>query len=212
MRSTRRVAGALLLRRRGRVALVPRRPPRRRDRCTSASSTASTLDADERDPWLDRTVAVGADIVRIDIGWPAPGHADPAGGLRRPRPADPQYDFTRADASIVAARQRAACRCSRASRARRRGPTRRGRPASVPPGTWKPSPQALEEYGAALARRYSGFFPDPPRPGQMLPRVKAFQVWNEPNLASYLNPQWTRLARDLAADLPRACSTASTAA
>ena len=25
----------------------------------------------------------------------------------------------------------------------------------------------------------------------MLPRVKAFQVWNEPNLSKYLNPQWT---------------------
>ena len=64
-----------------------------------------------------------------------------------------------------------------------------GRP-SVTPGTWKPSPQALEDYGAALARRYSGTFPDPARPGQTLPKVKAFQVWNEPNLAKYLNPQW----------------------
>jgi len=49
---------------------------------------------------------------------------------------------------------------------------------------------ALEDYGAALARRYSGSFPDPARPGQTLPQVKAFQVWNEPNLNVYLNPQW----------------------
>ena len=68
----------------------------------------------------------------------------------------------------------------------------RGRPRDVTPGTWKPSPKALEEYGAALARRYSGRFPDPARPGQRLPRVRAFQVWNEPNLDKYLNPQWTR--------------------
>ncbi|MDP8909429.1 MAG: hypothetical protein M3N47_10025, partial [Chloroflexota bacterium] len=53
-----------------------------------------------------------------------------------------------------------------------------------------PSARALQDYGAALARRYSGRFPDPARPGQQLPKVKAFQVWNEPNLSKYLNPQW----------------------
>ena len=43
----------------------------------------------------------------------------------------------------------------------------------------------------ALARRYSGSFPDPARPGQMLPRIDAFQFWNEPNLDVYLSPQWS---------------------
>ncbi len=65
------------------------------------------------------------------------------------------------------------------------------RPQSAPPRTWQPDPLALEEYGAALARRYSGDFPDPARPGRTLPRVDAFQVWNEPNLDKYLTPQWT---------------------
>jgi hypothetical protein len=150
-----------------------------------------TADATERDPWLDRTVAVNADTVRIDIGWPAPsGQARPANFDAR-NPADPQYDFTRADASIVAARQRGLQVIASFTGA----PAwvdKAGRPPSVAPGTWKPSPKALEEYGAALARRYSGTFPDPARPGQMLPMVKAFQVWNEPNLSKYLNPQWTR--------------------
>src|SRR5262249_2276157 len=66
-----------------------------------------------------------------------------------------------------------------------------GRPAAVPQGTWRPNPQALEQYGIALGRRYSGHFPDPANPGHMLPRVAAFQVWNEPNLSAYLNPQWS---------------------
>lgn len=63
-------------------------------------------------------------------------------------------------------------------------------PASAPPYTWRPDPQAIGQYGVAIARRYSGHFPDPLHPGQMLPRVAAFQPWNEPNLAKYLTPQW----------------------
>jgi hypothetical protein len=64
------------------------------------------------------------------------------------------------------------------------------RPADAAPGSWLPDPKALEDYGAALAARYSGSFPDPAAPGASLPRVDAFQVWNEPNLDKYLTPQW----------------------
>jgi hypothetical protein len=58
------------------------------------------------------------------------------------------------------------------------------------PGSWAPSPAALEHFAVALARRYDGIFPDPLRPGHALPRVSMFQAWNEPNLARYLEPQW----------------------
>lgn len=150
-----------------------------------------TAEAIERDPWLDRTAALNADTVRIDIGWVAPrGPTRPADFDAR-NPADPRYSFTRADASIVAAAERGLQVIASFTGAPEWAETS-GRPASVTPGTWKPSPAALEEYGAALARRYSGTFPDPSRPGETLPRVKAFQVWNEPNLSKYLNPQWTR--------------------
>ncbi len=58
------------------------------------------------------------------------------------------------------------------------------------PGSWSPSPAALEAFAAALARRYDGSYPDPAAPGQPLPQVRALQAWNEPNLARYLEPQW----------------------
>lgn len=148
-----------------------------------------TTDQAERDPWLDRTVAVSADIVRIDIGWPAPNTATRPAAFDARNPADPQYDFLRADASIVAASERGLQVLASFTGAPRWAEGS-GRPANVVPGTWKPSPEALEEYGAALAQRYSGAFPDPARPGKLLPKVKAFQVWNEPNLSTYLNPQW----------------------
>ena len=189
LRSARRVAGAALCAVVAALAVVPAAAEAARP--LHIGFLDGVYSSDERDPWLDRTVAVGADVVRIDIGWPAPGGPTRPANFDARNPADPQYDFTRADASIVAARQRGLQVLASFTGAPAWADGK-GRPSSVPPGTWKPSPKALEDYGAALARRYSGFFPDPARPGQMLPKVKAFQVWNEPNLASYLNPQWTR--------------------
>jgi hypothetical protein len=63
-------------------------------------------------------------------------------------------------------------------------------PRTATPGTWEPSAAAVGAYATALATRYSGHFPDPSAPGQTLPAVWAFQVWNEPNLTDYLAPQW----------------------
>ena len=65
-----------------------------------------------------------------------------------------------------------------------------GRPGAVPPGAWRPRPGAFGAFGRALARRYDGSFPDPLRPGASLPRVGLYEAWNEPNLDTYLAPQW----------------------
>jgi hypothetical protein len=148
-----------------------------------------SADPADRDPWLERTVAVNADTVRINIGWPAPGGPTRPANFDARDPADPQYDFSRADASIVAARQRGLQVIASFTGAPAWADAK-GRPDRVTPGTWKPSPQALQDYGVALARRYGGAFPDPARPGRTLPKVRALQVWNEPNLSKYLNPQW----------------------
>lgn len=139
--------------------------------------------------WLDRSAAAGADLVRIDIGWDAPNTPTRPAGFDARNPANAAYDFTRADAAIRTASQlglRVLASFTGAP-AWAEGP---GRPADVSPGTWRPDPRALEDYGVALARRYSGRFPDPANPGHVLPRVAAFQLWNEPNLNKYLTPQW----------------------
>ena len=143
----------------------------------------------ERDPWLGRTVDSGADILRLDVGWPAPNTPARPPGFDARNPADPAYDFTRADASIVAATSRG-LRVLASFTGAPRWAEGSDPPADAGRGSWKPDPQALEDYGAALAARYSGAFPDPARPGQVLPRIDAFQLWNEPNLDKYLSPQW----------------------
>lgn len=70
------------------------------------------------------------------------------------------------------------------------GPGRPSGDAGGNPGSWMPSPDALRDFSEALARRYSGSTPDPAVPGANLPRVRYWQVWNEPNLTLYLAPQW----------------------
>jgi hypothetical protein len=49
-------------------------------------------------------------------------------------------------------------------------------------GPVKPSPAALADFASALAKRYSGSY-------RQLPRLRYFEVWNEPNLSIYLTPQ-----------------------
>jgi len=141
--------------------------------------------------WLQRSVAAGADMVRIDIGWDAPQTARRPAGFNARNPADPNYNFAKADTAIKLATGLGLRVLVTFTGAPpwAEGP---GRPHNAAPGSWRPSPSALEDYGAALAMRYSGHFPDPADPGQLLPRVAAFQVWNEPNLSLYLSPQWSR--------------------
>ena len=66
-------------------------------------------------------------------------------------------------------------------------------PAGTQPGTWRPDPTQFASFATAAALRYDGRFPDPLQPGAFLPRVRYWQPWNEPNLAYYLSPQWTRV-------------------
>jgi hypothetical protein len=145
--------------------------------------------APDGDAWLQRSADSAADIVRIDGGWAAPDTPVRPSGFDARDPADPAYDFARLDAGIRGAAARGLRILLSVGGAPRwaEGP---GRDPAARAGTWLPDPHALDEYGVALARRYSGTFPDPLRPGLTLPRVEAFQLWNEPNLSTYLTPQW----------------------
>lgn len=140
--------------------------------------------------WLQRSADVGAGMVRINIGWDAPDTPARPSGFDARNPADPHYDFSRADAVIRQA-SGLGLRVLAMFTGAPRWAEGAHRSADAPHGSWRPDPQAVGDYGVALARRYSGQFPDPANPGQMLPKVDAFQLWNEPNLSDYLNPQWS---------------------
>ena len=141
-----------------------------------------------RDLWFDRTLAARAGIVRITAAWSR--IAGPAPPRDATDPGDPTYDFSHIDAAVRDAAERGldVLLTVGGAPAWAEGP---GRPAvaEAPRGSWKPDPALYGGFGRAVATRYSGSY----RPGlgsPPLPRVRYYQAWNEPNLFSYLMPQW----------------------
>ena len=135
--------------------------------------------------WFDRAVEAQAGIVRLDVPWST---------FARPQnatdPADPSYTWRRTDAAVrdATARGLRVFLSFTGAPPWAEGPDR---PRSAAPGAWRPDPRALADFGTALATRYSGTYADPEAPGAALPAVRWYQPWNEPNLPTYLEPQWT---------------------
>lgn len=138
---------------------------------------------------LRRIAATGASVVRIPVEWRYTVSPDPPPRFDAGDPASSAYDFHAIDAAVrdtVTAGLEPLLVVSRA-------PAFAEAPDRWPyayPGSWAPNPVAFGEFATAVARRYSGAFPDPSIPGRTLPRVRLYEAWNEPNLARYLEPQW----------------------
>ncbi|MEA2355148.1 MAG: hypothetical protein QOD61_1277 [Solirubrobacteraceae bacterium] len=142
------------------------------------------------DPWFDRTVAARAGIVVLDLEWGGIAPTVRAPGFDAADPGDPAYGWGPVDSAVRAASRRGLAVGFSVTHAPAwaEGP---GRPAAATPGSWRPDPAAFASFAAAAARRYSGAFPDPLTPGGVLPHVRYWQAWAEPNLAVHLAPQWT---------------------
>jgi hypothetical protein len=57
-------------------------------------------------------------------------------------------------------------------------------------GQWKPKPSAFKQFVQAVGRRFDGTYRDENGSRAILPRVKFWSLWNEPNQAGWLAPQW----------------------
>src|SRR3954452_9870801 len=55
---------------------------------------------------------------------------------------------------------------------------------------WEPSPAQFSKFVTALGRRYSGTYKDEDTGHALLPRVAFSGLWNEPNQAGWLAPQY----------------------
>jgi hypothetical protein len=138
---------------------------------------------------LDEVLAGGAKIVRLGPSWAKIAPTEP----ENPRdPADPAYDFSELDEAIrnIRARGLSVLLTIGWAPAWAEGEGRPPVGPNAPAGTWRPRPEPARDFGEALARRYSGSFPDPENPEVTLPRVRHFQIFNEPNLSTYITPQW----------------------
>jgi hypothetical protein len=139
---------------------------------------------------IQRTVAAGAEFVLLRVNWAEIAPSPPPAGTDPSDPANPAFHWGGLDGAVrAAAANGLAVVLDIAGGGAPGWADGPGRPASVPPGTWRPNAGAFAAFAEAVARRYSGSF-DPP--GGVLPRVRYYQGWGEPNLPDHLNPQWVR--------------------
>jgi hypothetical protein len=158
-------------------------------RAVSEGTLLLSEDPAARQLALSRIREAGATVVRIPVDWRNIVVADPPPGFDASDPASASYRFTAIDAAVLSAVAAGLTPLLVVSHAPAFAEASPRWPYAYP-GSWAPSPMALDQFAAALARRYDGSFADPQAPAGVLPRVRLFQAWNEPNLARYLEPQW----------------------
>jgi hypothetical protein len=140
----------------------------------------SAFSAPEADLAFRRTAASGATIVRLVVYWSAVAPTVRQPGFRADDPADPGYRWQPIDRQVKLAVARGLSPILSIVLA----PTwAEGGSQRNHPGTVRPEPAQLGLFATAAAQRYSGRFGG-------LPRVRFWQVWNEPNLIFYLTPQF----------------------
>jgi hypothetical protein len=151
-----------------------------------SSSSAST-----RSLWLDRAKSAKARMINVFAVWSVVAPARPPTGSDPASPSNPAYHFAGLDEIVrnVSAHGLQVVLTVGGAPSWAEGG---GRPSTsvAPTGTWRPDPVAFGNFAHAVAARYSGQFPDPTATGAALPRVRYFQIWNEPNLTDSLTPQW----------------------
>lgn len=138
-------------------------------------------DASTRATALARTKSVNGTIVRLGATWAGIAPTQPKLAVD---PNDPAYRWAGLDAAVqdaVAAGLTPMITFNSAP-TWAEGPKR---PKSAGQGTWRPRISSFRNFMIAAAQRYSGDTPG-------IPRVRYWQVWNEPNLATYLTPQYVK--------------------
>jgi hypothetical protein len=148
-----------------------------------------TAIADAELPWApdpdlayDHVRAVGARSFRFFLSWAdvAPNGSRPPAGFDPADPFDRHYrwDFVDRNVRLIVKHGLRPIVCVQTAPPWAEDPRVEGAP-----GTRRPDPHALALFARALAKRYSGKFFG-------LPRVRNWQIWNEPNIFLFLNPQY----------------------
>jgi hypothetical protein len=128
--------------------------------------------------------AVHGSLVRINAFWYSIAPTAPNSGAD---PADPAYNWSALDTAVRNAAQHQATALVTLSGAPAwaQGPNEPQNPA-FGFGVWDPNPTAFAQFAQAAATRYSGHYRDPQNPGQFLPRVRYFEIWNEENIPLFM--------------------------
>jgi hypothetical protein len=134
---------------------------------------------------LQRIHEAGATLARINVSWAqiAPG-VRPTGFVPA-NPADPGYNWAGIDAQVRSAVGHGLTPYFTVWDAPLWAQKDEPHQTLIGPyriASWKPDPAQSGAFARALALRYDGTFSG-------LPRVRYFEVWDEPNLSLYLSPQ-----------------------
>ena len=142
--------------------------------------------------WIAKTAASGARLVQIEVDWVSvePTRPKPHSKLRNP--AGAQFNFSDLDHRVEEFQHSGLQPVFLVTDAPRWAEGRGGSAAEYATGGYEPNATAFGDLAAALAKRYSGSFPDPDHPGRRLPRVRYYQAWAEAALGAHLTPQWIR--------------------
>ena len=144
---------------------------------------------------------LGVQVLRVHLNWGG-SSASQAASSRGDRPDDPAYDWHLYDRVVREADRHGVEVMS----------TVFGTPAwangGKPPTTAPRRAWELRAFAYAAATRYSGTYER--RDGVVLPRVRYWTAWNEPNLQIGLIPQWRRVGKrwviQSAVDYARICN------
>jgi hypothetical protein len=142
--------------------------------------------------WVAKTQVTGAKMVALEIDW---NQVEPHMPTRANHPtsaSDPVYRFRYVDAVLRGFEGTGLQPLLLITDAPGWAQGHGGSASAHANGAYKPNTKALRELMTALARRYSGSFPDPRHRHKFLPRVRYFQAWAEANMTVKLAPQWTR--------------------
>jgi hypothetical protein len=127
-----------------------------------------------------RAAEAGGTMVRVRIDWAsvAPAGATMPAGFDPTNPDDPHYDWSSFDAEVAAAVANGQTPIANLFEAPQWAMVS---PAPGMPATL-PDPALFAEFALAAARRYSG--------SDGHPRITYWEIWNEPNIGLYAQPQF----------------------
>ncbi len=139
--------------------------------------------SDEAFPTLEQ---LRAQVIRITLRWDLVAASRPGKGNN---PDDPVYNWEQYDRAVLAA----------AARNIEVVFTIWGTPAwangDKQPARAPKKASHLRAFAMAAARRYSGTFEPERVEYSVLPRVSRWTAWNEPNLSTFLRPQFKRVKK-----------------
>lgn len=153
-----------------------------------AGAALVNADAKQRENRLEELDRLGVDTIRLVLGWrsfvPAPGRGRKPQGFNASDPGDyPQHLFAGLDATVRGARARGINVLLTPS-----APIPDWGSDSGSSRIANPTPAEFGRFVTALGRRFHGSFA-PPGDAKLLPTVRFWSVWNEPNQDLFLRPQ-----------------------